>query len=136
MVGKYDVVHVRLLVLVVRNSDPREILAKLAKMLIPGGYLQWDDLNYPDTCVKTIDRGVKTPALDELRKLVYSCGRNEWTLKLAGFASEQSSENAHLYHFEDRIELAKANGKQYLLTIAEFAGRLASVDKMTKAMKL
>ena len=135
-VEKYDVVHVRLLVLVVRNSDPREILAKIAKMLKPGGYLQWDDLNYPDTCVKTISKNLDTPALSELRELVYSRGRNDWTLKLAEFASEEGFEDAKLYHFDDKIELAKANGEQHLLTMEEFAARLASVDKKTEAIEL
>ena len=136
LVGKYDVVHVRLLVLVVRNSDPREILTKLEKMLKPGGFLQWDDLNYPGTHVKTISEGLETPALDELRELVYSRGRNDWTLKLAEIASELGFEDAKLYHFEDRAELAKANGEQHLLTMEEFAVRLASVDKKAEAMKL
>ena len=136
VVGKYDVVHVRLLILVVRNGDPREVLTKLAKMLKPGGYLQWDDLNYPDTYVRTINKNLETPALDELRELVYSRGRNDWTLELAEIASEQGFEDAKLYHFEDRIELAKANGEQHLLTMEEFAIRLVSVDKKTEAMEL
>lgn len=37
MLGAYDVVHMRLLVLVVENRDPRPIVRNLRKMLKPGG---------------------------------------------------------------------------------------------------
>ena len=33
LVAKYDIVHVRLLIVVVKNSDPRPIIRNLAKML-------------------------------------------------------------------------------------------------------
>lgn len=136
LLGKYDIIHVRLLILVVENSDPRPIIRKLIKMLKPGGYLQWDDLNYPDTCVKAIDPSLPTPALDEFRKLAYSRGRHDWTLQLADIMQEEGLEDAKLYNFEDRIELAKANGEQHLLTMEEFASRLAEVGKIDEAAKL
>jgi SAM-dependent methyltransferase len=136
MLEKYDIVHVRLLILVVENSDPRPIIRKLIKMLKPGGYLQWDDLNYPDTCVKAIDPSLPTPALHEFRKLAYSRGRHDWTLQLADITRDEGLEEAKLYHFEDRIELAKANGEQHLLTMEEFASRLAEVGKVDEAAKL
>ena len=136
LLGKYDIVHVRLLILVVENSDPRPIVRKLVQLLKPGGYLQWDDLNYPDTCVKTVDPSVQTPALQELRKLAYSQGRNDWTLQLADIMNKEGLHSAMLYHFEDRIELAKANSEQHLLTYEEFASRLTKIDKTHEASKL
>lgn len=45
LIGKYDFVHVRLLVLVIEQGDPTSLLRNLLKMLKPGGYLQWDDLD-------------------------------------------------------------------------------------------
>lgn len=37
VIGKYDVVYVRLFVFVVRNNDPQSILANLARMLSMSG---------------------------------------------------------------------------------------------------
>ena len=136
LVRKYDIVHVRLLILVVQDSDPREILEKLAQMLKPGGCMQWDDLNYPDICVKAIKPDLKTPALRDLRELVYSQGRNDWTLQLAEIVKESFFEDARLYHFSDELELTKANGEQHLLTMEEFATRLRKIGKKVEAAEL
>ena len=66
MAGKYDIVHVRLLVLAVENSDPRPLLRNLINMLKPGGFLQWDELDFAGTHVNTINESMQTPALEEL----------------------------------------------------------------------
>ena len=136
LLARYDIVHVRLLILVVENSDPRPIIQNLAKMLKPGGYLQWDDLNYPDTSIITVNRLLQTPALQELRELVCSRGRHDWTLQLADIMTEEGLEDAKLYNFGDRKELAKANGEQHLLTMEEFASRLAEGGNKDEAAKL
>jgi hypothetical protein len=41
----FDVVHVRLLIALIRNGDPRPVLMHLMQMLKPGGVLQWDELD-------------------------------------------------------------------------------------------
>ena len=43
--GRYDVVHIRLLLLVIHENDPRPLLRNALRMLKPGGWLQWDDLD-------------------------------------------------------------------------------------------
>lgn len=134
--GKYDIVHLRLLALVVENSDPRPIIRNLVQMLKPSGWLQWDDLNFPDTHVKTIDRSLQTPALHEFREMIYSRGRNDWPLQLHVILTEEGFRDARLYHFGDDLELARANGEQHLLTMEEFATRLASDDKRDEASKI
>ncbi len=72
LVGQYDLVHVRLLVFAVDNSDPRPMLRNLIKMLIPGGFLQWDELDFRGTHVITVDESLQTPALEDLRRTMYS----------------------------------------------------------------
>lgn len=134
--GKYDIVHVRLLALVVENSDPRPIIHNLVKMLKPGGYLQWDDLNFPDTHVRTIDRSLQTPALHEFRELMYSRGRNDWPLQLDSILSQEGFRDAKLYFFEVSLDLTRANSELHLLTIEEFATRLARANKMYEASKI
>lgn len=136
MVGMYDVVHVRLLVLVVQKSDPRSILRNLIRMLKPGGYIQWDELNYPGTHIRSSNSSSSTPALHELRELVYSRGRNDWTLQLPKSFADEGLLDTMIYHFQDLPEFARANGEQHLLTMEEFASSLARMDNRDEATKI
>ena len=134
--GKYDIVHVRLLVLVVENSDPRPVIRNLVQMLKPGGYLQWEELNFPDHYVKTIDGSLQTPALHEVGMICYSRGRNDWPLQLDDILNEEGFQNGRRYQLEDSPELARANGELCLLSIDEFALRLARAGKTDEASKI
>lgn len=136
MLGRFDIVHVRLLILVVQNSDPRNVIRNLVNMLKPGGYLQWDDLNYPGTHVRTAGTLAKTTKSDELRTMVYSQGRHDWTLELARFFSEEGLLESEIFHYQDRPDLARANGEQHLLTMEEFASGLVTTERKGEATKI
>ncbi len=136
LIGIYDVVHVRLLVLVVQKSDPRDILRSLLRMLKPGGYIQWDELDYPGTYVRNSESSSPTPALHELREMVYSQGRNDWTLRLPDFFAEEGLLDTMAYRFQDTPEMARANGEQHLLTMEEFASSLAQTNHKEEATKI
>lgn len=136
MCGRFDVVHVRLLILVVQNSNPSNIIRSLVKMLKPGGYIQWDDLNYPDTHVRVAGRLSKTSKSDELRTMVYSQGRHDWTLELDRFFGEAGLLDSKIFHYQDRPDLARANGEQHLLTMEEFALALAATEREGEASKI
>ncbi|KAL3448435.1 S-adenosyl-L-methionine-dependent methyltransferase [Aspergillus insuetus] len=43
LVGKYDVVHLRLWCCVVTEGDPSTLIQSAMRLLKPGGYLQWDE---------------------------------------------------------------------------------------------
>lgn len=45
LVGKFDVVHVRVFTAVVKNGNPAQLIANAVKMLKPGGYFQWDEMD-------------------------------------------------------------------------------------------
>jgi hypothetical protein len=81
-VGFFDIVHVRLIIVVVKNNDPGPILANLNKLLSmyasqlygyadnpfhqgPGGYLQWDEVDTIGCSIKTVP-GISAPSLDAL----------------------------------------------------------------------
>jgi SAM-dependent methyltransferase len=120
LVGKYDIIHLRLLILVVQNSDPVPVIRNVSRLLKPGGYIQWDDLNYPDTHIAKADADQETPAFDRLRQFVYSNGRHDWVLNLPALMEQNGFEGARLDHFRDRVDLATANGEQHLATMEEF----------------
>ena len=110
-----------------RNTKPCPNLRNLIKMLKPGGYLQWDELDFHGIHVKTVDASLQAPDLEEVVKTTYSRGRQDWTLQLAELSSDEELQEAKLYYFGDRIELARANCEQHLLVMDEFAARLANV---------
>ncbi|RAK99398.1 uncharacterized protein BO80DRAFT_426398 [Aspergillus ibericus CBS 121593] len=136
LVGQYEVVHLRLLILVVENSDPTPIIRYAHRMLKPGGYIQWDDLNYPDTHVRRIDPTHATPAFDRLREFVYSKGRHDWVMRLDEILTREGFVDAHLHHFTDRRDLIMANGHQHLMTMLEFAGSLKAKGMAPEARDL
>lgn len=43
--GKFDVVHIRMVLAVVRSNSPKPIIRHIKQLLKPGGYLQWDELD-------------------------------------------------------------------------------------------
>lgn len=136
LVGQYDLVHVRLLVLVVDNSDPRPMLRNLITLLKPGGYLQWDELDFRGTHVITADESVEAPALQDLRNTMYSDGRQDWALQLPEISSAEGLQDAELYRYEDRTELLRANCEQRLLVMDEYASRLVQIGKNEEASRL
>ncbi|KAF1975877.1 hypothetical protein BU23DRAFT_69655 [Bimuria novae-zelandiae CBS 107.79] len=89
MLGRYDIVHVRLVIFVVRNHDPRDIIRNLMKLLKPGGWLQWDKL---DLSGSHIERGpgndVPAPAAEAALRRVQSISVNHSTGYLASTLQE------------------------------------------------
>ncbi|MCJ1303443.1 hypothetical protein MMC08_006253 [Hypocenomyce scalaris] len=64
LVGKYDVVHVGLLCVVVRNEDPAPVLKHLMALLKPGGYLQWDENDGGSARATPVDPAMAHPHTD------------------------------------------------------------------------
>ncbi|MCJ1404697.1 hypothetical protein MMC11_007923 [Xylographa trunciseda] len=59
--GMYDVVHVRLLFGVIKQNDPTPVLKHCMKLLKPGGYLQWDEMD--PNLLHPLPRVEKTPTV-------------------------------------------------------------------------
>ncbi|KAF2837800.1 hypothetical protein M501DRAFT_995036 [Patellaria atrata CBS 101060] len=45
LTGIFDIVHIRVFSAVVRNNDSSPLIKNAARMLKPGGWLQWDEFN-------------------------------------------------------------------------------------------
>lgn len=46
LIGKYDVVHVQLLLCVVQDHELQSVIRRLSKLLKPGGCLQWQEVDF------------------------------------------------------------------------------------------
>ncbi|EFX02850.1 umta methyltransferase family protein [Grosmannia clavigera kw1407] len=139
LVGTFDYVHTRLLVLVVENKDPRPILRNLLRLLKPGGYLQWDELDTVHMAVHKIDTALATPALDQLRAWSWAGGRRDWTVRLAEFMADVGFSAAKTDFYGDPLPLVRAFNEQHLLTADEFAlglAKLGQADAANKYFKL
>lgn len=89
LVGTYDIVHVRLLGIVVRNKDPVPILQNLARLLKPQGWLQWDEIDVSDSVIMhAAGEGGKTDAIQKMDRLMKGHGAPDWILKLPAFMLE------------------------------------------------
>ncbi|KAH6664447.1 S-adenosyl-L-methionine-dependent methyltransferase [Halenospora varia] len=120
LVAKYDFIHVRLLVMVI-EGNPEPVIRNLLKMLKPGGYLQWDELDCVNMRVKKVDPELQASSLDQLREMSYANGRYNWTLQLPKFMTDQG--------------FLMAFNEQHLLTMEEFALRLMKIGQKEAAAK-
>ncbi|KXS95961.1 hypothetical protein AC578_8091 [Pseudocercospora eumusae] len=70
LVGRYDIVHIRLFMLVVENGDPTPLLRQLLKLLKPGGYLQWQEYDPSMDKLMLADPRTSAPKLEALRDVL------------------------------------------------------------------
>ncbi|CAF9906016.1 hypothetical protein IMSHALPRED_004049 [Imshaugia aleurites] len=133
LVGQFDIVHVRLLLLVIPDNDAVPVIKRLATMLKPGGYLQWEELSGFDHRVVTVSPAVNTSAFQEMHKLMDGHGRLEWTLRLPSSMSENGFEDADIHRYEDGMDLAKAHSDMLLVMLKEYAAGFAKSERGEEA---
>ena len=130
--GKFDVVHIRLLCLVTVDGPP-SMIANIAMLLKPNGYLQWEELDFARSIVvATTDASIKPvaiPRMDEMmkarsqRSLVPNLGEMLWA---NGFQSLKRC------HFEPRMELMKFHTEMHVLAWAEAAFNMPEGSQLKK----
>ena len=133
LIGQYDVVHVRLLVLVV-TDDAGSVLRNLLKLLKPGGVLQWDDIDYASMHVKYTDRFRSAPALEQIREMNWAGGKYDWLLGLPRLLQDAGFEKATLHQFGDPDHLVRPCCDQNLMTMEEFVLGLRKAGKIQEAV--
>lgn len=129
-VGKFDMVHLRLLGLVVPDGNLEPILKNICKMLKPGGHLQWDESDHANTIIQATDPLVGAPAWTELLgkfQNLMKYDRVDQAAKAVGF------EDARLYRFEDRKDMMRMHMESALLFFKEFASRLEASSNRNEA---
>ncbi|TEY47664.1 hypothetical protein BOTCAL_0302g00120 [Botryotinia calthae] len=60
LLGSFDIVHLRLWLGVVMNGDPSALLTHALKLLRPGGYIQWDEID-PNRGIAEGPNGEESP---------------------------------------------------------------------------
>ncbi|KAI9037495.1 UMTA methyltransferase family protein [Aspergillus affinis] len=133
--GKYDLVHVRLLVLVLSGVDPLPAIRNLLALVKPGGYLQWDELDCMHMNLRKIDESLMAPALEEIRTTLYANGRHNWALDLPRMLRYCGFEDPQIEYYGEPPELARAFNDLTLMTMEEFAGKVAQMSRVGPARR-
>ncbi|KAM0798343.1 S-adenosyl-L-methionine-dependent methyltransferase [Usnea florida] len=81
LAGAFDIVHIRLFIAVVKNNDPTSILNFCYRLLKPGGYLQWDELE-PSRARARSHNGSPTEGMEMIARLARTQKPTDWAAKL------------------------------------------------------
>ncbi|KAK0672538.1 S-adenosyl-L-methionine-dependent methyltransferase [Cercophora samala] len=92
LLGKYDIVHVQLFHLAVHNNDPAPIIQNLVKLLKPGGWISWGEIDYSAWKIVRTENG--KDVVDHLTPLLEMIGTlggtrpnwttDDWPIRLPG----------------------------------------------------
>ena len=86
MIEKYDVIHIRHFVCVVKENDPAPLLKNLLRMLKPGGWLQWDEWDVLNRHFVKASPSNSQSSIDQLEEefaeMRRYTPRPEWTARL------------------------------------------------------
>jgi SAM-dependent methyltransferase len=134
--AKFDVVHIRLLVLVLAPEKVQRFARNVARMLKPGGWLQWDELDCVGMHVKKSHPDIAAPALQEIYEMSYAQGRYNWTLDIPVRLSAERFESVVLTKYGDEARLSRAFHDQHLFTMEEIAGGMRRAGKAHVAARL
>ena len=117
--GRFDIVHVRLLFVVVQDEDPKPILENLMLLLKPGGYLQWDELDVSGSYVLKVRDDVQAFEIERTRRSLNQIG--QWVGRLPNSMSECGLVQERIWRYQERKDLAMAVFENHLAKDAEMA---------------
>ncbi|KAI1092954.1 hypothetical protein F5B19DRAFT_452407 [Rostrohypoxylon terebratum] len=132
-VGYFDVVHVRLITVVIKNNDPRPVLANLIRLLKPGGYLQWDEVDTISCSVKTVPN-VSAKSLTKLNSQLR--GNDTWKYSLVEIMNQNGFTGSLLYTYEYGLGLARFWNDIYVSTWKEFANNVLKTPEASNELEL
>ncbi|KAF7959350.1 hypothetical protein EAE96_000970 [Botrytis aclada] len=66
--GRYDVIHIGLLCVVIPGGDPRYVLDNVLTLLKPGGYIQWKEVDFSTMGCTAATPELSTNNLKELTR--------------------------------------------------------------------
>ncbi|RYP55409.1 hypothetical protein DL769_010195 [Monosporascus sp. CRB-8-3] len=131
-VGYFDIVHVRLITVVIRGNDPRPVLANLTKPLKPGGYLQWDEVDTISCSIKTVP-GMSAQNLDKLNSQLK--GRDTWKYNLRQSMDQNGYAGLQLYTYQYGLDVARFWNDIYVSTWKEFAGNVLKTPEVSRELE-
>ncbi|PIA94796.1 hypothetical protein CB0940_08190 [Cercospora beticola] len=134
-VGAFDILHTRLITVVFReNEQVIPIIENLKKLLKPGGYLQWEEVDNTGFHVIPNAKGTPSPAMEEALVQLCSSGKGEWKQHGARFLNENCFFNAQQFHIEPSENLGRHWTDIYLACWAEYVEQVLGNPEKAKKM--
>ncbi|MCJ1441549.1 MAG: hypothetical protein MMC23_002038 [Stictis urceolatum] len=118
-VGVFDIVHIRLITVAVKENDPLPMIANLHQMLKPGGYLQWDEADSVDWTVRSVHESTATDAVQRLFSQL--CGSHDWKRCMVETLNDNGFQDSFLHRVEYDVTMARFWSDVYMSTWDEFA---------------
>ncbi|KAK7699108.1 hypothetical protein SLS64_011885 [Diaporthe eres] len=142
--GTFDVVHMRLVAVVVKDMQPGRILANVAQLLKPGGYLQWEEHYTAEARVVHGSEGRLPPAgefpgVDRLCRLMSEqlstsdgskllLGSRDWLMTLDRTIEDGGFEEVRRVVYPDAPVMGMFWNDVYVSSVEEFAQQMLKVD--------
>ncbi|KAF2233445.1 hypothetical protein EV356DRAFT_503496 [Viridothelium virens] len=128
MLERFDVVHTRLIFTIVEGqtedeglATARRVVSGLLKLLKPGGWLQWDELDVARSFLLRADPAAEAPAPTMERFLSVLKQKGKWVERLVEVMEETGMQEARLWRYEERKDLAKQFFENNLMKDEEMA---------------
>ncbi|KAK4500334.1 hypothetical protein PRZ48_008523 [Zasmidium cellare] len=164
-VGKFDLVHVRLITVAIKANDPVPVIKNLCKLLSPqppsliltntndsaepGGHLQWDEVDVFNTFVVKADPALSAPSMDALCAWINAAKpgqkgtpENDWRKRLTGLLVENGFDAAERHdegkRFLEHMHLMRYNNDQLMMLYEQYARRVfpAGSEQGLKLLKM
>ncbi|KAF2185208.1 S-adenosyl-L-methionine-dependent methyltransferase, partial [Zopfia rhizophila CBS 207.26] len=122
----YDLIHIRLFQINIKDNDPSQLIHNVFQMLKPGGWLQWEEINNADNEILKLCPSDPTPAMDGLVEYIEQGskahrGSDDWLLNLSSTLQKQGFEQVQMERHEDPPHLMRYFYEMWLMTLEEFS---------------
>lgn len=122
----FDVVHVRLLLLVLKPPDVHAVVRRLGQMLRDGGWLQWEELDLGGSYIQrageagTAEVG-PLPTLERMLGVLQHEGEKGWVKGLEDAVRDEGFDDVRVERYWDGLQESRAVFEMHLLKDEEMA---------------
>ena len=134
--GKYDIVHIRLVGIVIRDSSPLPVLHNAVMLLKPGGWIQWDEVDLLDRIIMHPDPTVELPAIHRQDHMMRTAGGPIWVKDLEGIMREDGLEEAGAHRVKPQLRMMKAYSAMHMMSFMEIERNMPDSDQKRVVLEL
>ncbi|CAD6580719.1 MAG: hypothetical protein ASARMPREDX12_000249 [Alectoria sarmentosa] len=142
LVGKYDIVHLRLFLIVVNENDPKPFLNHCMRLLKPGGWLQWEEYDQNTQKIVTSNASASTVNLTAMSEFIKVQKPFDWVAALPQTFRDQNFTHVdayrlheHRWHTRMWMEMELVLAEEYSRNVLDVKGPPGSGDKLRQLAK-